>query len=333
MKKIAVIFNGGTITMKFDPKVHAAVPKLSGEDIMAMVTGIERFAEIESHTFSNLPGPHVTPDIMLELSNYIDDFLKRDDISGVVVTHGTDSLEETAYFLDLTLNSEKPVIVTGSMRNSSELGYDGPANLSASICTAISEQSKNRGVLVVLNGEVNCANEVTKSNTMSLDTFKSPEFGPIGIVDNNEVIFYRNRVKRQYIGIQKLETRVDLIKCAAGMDSKMLDFCVSQGAKGIVIEAMGRGNMPPMMVPGVKRAIEKGVVVVLVSRCFEGRVYGTYGYEGGGKELRDMGVIFGEHAPGQKARIKLIAALSSTKDIDKIRSIFEEGLYGDYNNI
>jgi len=329
MKRVAIIFNGGTITMKMDLRLHAAVPKLSSEDIMSMVTGIEKYAEIECYTFSNHPGPHVTPIIMLELSNCIKKYLDRDDISGVVVTHGTDNLEETAYLLDLTINSEKPVVVTGSMRNSSELGYDGPANLSASICTAISDEARNRGVLVVLNGEVNCASEVTKSNTMSLDTFKSPEFGPIGIVDNNEVIFYRSRVYKQHIEINNIETKVNLIKCASGMDSSLIDFCVDKGAKGIVIEGMGRGNIPPDMVGGVERAIEKNVAVVLVSRCYEGRVYGTYGYPGGGKGLRDLGVIFGEHMPGQKARIKLMLALSSTNEISEVRKIFEEGLYKD----
>ena len=280
MKKVAIIFNGGTITMEFDPKLHAAVPKLTGEEIMSMVTGIERYAQIECHTFSNLPGPHVTPKIMLQLSKYVKEILDRDDITGAVVTHGTDNLEETAYFLDLTLNSPKPVVVTGSMRNSSELGYDGPANLSASICTALSDEARNRGVLVVLSGEINCASEVTKSNTMSLDTFKSPEFGPIGIVDNNEAIFCRNRVYRQHIDVNEIETRVDLVKCASGMDSKFIDFCIDTGDRGIVIEGMGRGNMPPDMLPGVRRAIDRNVAVVLVSRCFEGRIYGTYGYEG-----------------------------------------------------
>lgn len=327
MKKVAIIFNGGTITMKVDPRIHAAVPKLSGEEIMAMVTGIEDYAEIECYTFSNFPGPHVSPEVMLELSKCVKDYLSREDIAGVVVTHGTDNLEETAYFLDLTIDSEKPVVFTGSMRNSSELGYDGPANLSAAICTAISEDAKSRGVLVVLNGEVNCADEVTKSNTMSLNTFKSPEFGPIGIVDNNKVIFYRDRIKRQHIEIEHIETGVDLIKCASGMDSKLIEFCVGSGAKGIVIEGMGRGNIPPGMVPGVQHALDRNVLVVLVSRCFEGRVYGTYGYPGGGKCLRDMGVIFSEHMPGQKARIKLMVALSHTGDKDEVRKLFEEGLY------
>lgn len=326
-KKVAVIFNGGTISMKVDPRIKAAVPTLTGEEIMAMVTGIEAFATIESYTFSNLPGPHMTPETMLELSRYIKDLLSREDITGVVVTHGTDTLEETAYFLDLTINSEKPVVVTGSMRNSSELGYDGPANLAASICTAISDEAKNRGVLVCLNDELNCASEVTKANSMSLDTFKSPNFGPIGIIDCNEVIFYRDSIKKQHILTNNIESRVDLIKCAVGMDSAFIDFCINRGTKGLVIEAMGRGNIPPLMVEGISRAIEKNIPVVLVSRCFQGRVLDSYGYPGGGKVLRNLGVIFGDNLPGQKARIKLMVALGKTNNKDELKDIFESAHY------
>ena len=327
MKKVAVIFNGGTISMTVDPRIKAAVPTLSGEDIMSMVTGIENYAEIESHTFSNLPGPHVTPDIMMELSKYVKSFLNREDICGVVVTHGTDSLEETAYLLHLTIDNPKPVIVTGSMRNSSELGYDGPANLAAAICSVISEESRNRGVLVCMNDELNCASEVTKAHSMHLNTFESPEFGPIGIIDNNEVIFYRDSLKKEHIMTEVIETRVDLIKVCAGMNSKLIDFCVQEGAKGIVIEAMGRGNIPPEMAEGIKIAIKKGVAVVMVSRCFKGRVLDSYGYPGGGKELRNAGVIFGDSLPGQKARIKLMLALGMTTNIEQIESMFESGLY------
>lgn len=327
MNKVVVIFNGGTISMKVDDKIKAAVPTLTGEEIMSMVTGIESYAEVESYTFSSLPSPHMTPELMMKLSDYVKNFLDRDDVDGVVVTHGTDSLEETAYLLDLTINSEKPVVVTGSMRNSSELGYDGPANLAAAICTATSKQSRNKGVLVCLNNEVNCASEVTKSHSMQLNTFQSPEFGSIGIVDHNEVIFYRNPLSKQYINTKKIETEVYLIKACAGMDNKLIDFCVQQGAKGLVIEAMGRGNIPPKMAEGVKNAINQGVVVVVVSRCFKGRVLDSYGYPGGGKELRNAGVIFGDSMPGQKARIKLMVALGKTTNIDEVKCYFEEGHY------
>lgn len=323
MRKVAVVFNGGTISMKVDSRIHAAVPTLTGEEIMAMVTGIERYAQIECITFSNLPGPHITPNKMMELSKYIRKILLRDDIDGVVVTHGTDTLEETAYLLDLTIKSVKPVIVTGSMRNSSELGYDGPANLSASICTAISDNAKDRGVMVCLNDELNCASEVTKSHSMKLNTFQSPEFGPIGIIDNNEVIFYRNTIDKLYIDTNIVENNVELLKCAAGMNSKIFEFYINNGAKGIVIEALGRGNVPPEMIPGIEKAIAKGIAVVLVSRCYSGRVLDTYGYDGGGKELRSLGVIFGGDLPGQKARIKLMLVLSKTRIISEIKKYFE----------
>ncbi|WP_461612198.1 asparaginase [Clostridium sp. Marseille-QA1073] len=327
MKKVVVIFNGGTISMKVDPRIQAAVPTLSGEEIMSMVTGIESYAKVESYNFSSLPSPHVTPDLMLELSKYVKSFLEKEDVDGVVVTHGTDTLEETAYFLNLTIKSEKPIVVTGSMRNSSELGYDGPSNLAAAICTATSEESRGRGVLVCLNNELNAASEVTKSHSMHLNTFQSPEFGPIGIVDDNKAIFYRESLNHEYIPTDKIETKVDLIKACAGIDGKLVDFCVENGAKGLVIEAMGRGNIPPQMAASVKKAVRKGIPVVLVSRCYKGRVLDSYGYEGGGKDLRTGGVIFADSLPGQKARIKLIVALGKTNDMNEIREIFEEGHY------
>ncbi|WP_027634156.1 asparaginase [Clostridium hydrogeniformans] len=327
MKKVAVIFNGGTISMKVDPKLKAAVPSLTGEEIMSMVTGIENYAEIESHTFSSMPGPHMTPEIMLQLSKFIEELLNRGDIDGVVVTHGTDTLEETAYLVDLTLNTDKPVIFTGSMRSGSELGYDGPSNLAASICTAISEEARGRGVLVCLNGDLNCAREVTKTNSMSLDTFRTPNFGPIGMVDNNKVLFYRNSYNKENYHIDEIESKVALIKCAVGMDSAFINYSIDNGYKGIVIEAMGRGNIPPEMVEGVRRAIEKDIPVVVVSRCFEGRVCDSYGYPGGGKDIRNLGVIFGDTLPGQKARIKLMVALSKTKDMKELKTIFEKHLY------
>jgi len=325
MKKVAIIFNGGTISMKVDPRLNAAVPGLSSEEIMSKVTGIENHANIEVVNFSDMPSPFVTPDDMMRLSRLVKKYLEREDICGVVVTHGTDSLEETAYLLDLTIKNIKPVVVTGSMRNSSELGYDGPANLSASICTVISDEARGRGVLVCLNDELNCASEVTKANSMSLNAFRTPLFGPIGIVDSNTAIFYRNSMSKQFIDTDKIETNVELIKCVSGRDSSYINYCIDKGVKGIVIEGMGRGNIPPHMVAGVERAIARQIPVVLVSRCFEGRVLDSYGYHGGGKELRSLGVIFTDGMPGQKARVKLMLSLGKTKNIQEIRELFESG--------
>ncbi|AOR23218.1 asparaginase [Clostridium taeniosporum] len=327
MKKVAIIFNGGTISMKVDEKIKAAVPSLSGEEIMQMVTGIQGVAEIENYTFSNLPSPHMTPKLMLDLSKLVQKLLDRDDISGVVITHGTDTLEETAYFLDLTLNTDKPVVVTGAMRNSDELGYDGPFNLATAICTTISDSAKNRGVLVCFNGELHSAIEVTKRNSMALNAFSTPNFGPIGIVDNNRVIFYRENCKSTHVKIDDIKKDVALVKCVSGMDSKFIDFVIKNRYKGIVIEGLGRGNVPPLMVAGIERAIENKIPVVIVSRCFEGRVFESYGYLGGGKKLKELGVIFGDILSGQKARIKLLIAVNHNDDLNKIREIFEKDKY------
>lgn len=322
MKKIAVVFNGGTISMKVDERIKAAVPTLTGEEIMSMVTGIEEFADIESYSFSSLPSPHMTFKTMLELSKFTKDLLDRNDIDGVVITHGTDTLEETAYLLDLTIKSEKPVIITGAMRSGSELGYDGPSNLAASICTAISDDAKKRGVLVCFNGELNSASEVTKANSMALNAFRTPNFGPIGIVDNNKVMFYRETKSTEKYDVEEIKSDVALIKCVTDMDSSFIDFVIDKGYGGIVIEALGRGNVPPKMVDGIKSALNKGIPVVIVSRCFEGRVHESYGYEGGGKMLKDLGVIFGDTLPGQKARIKLALAINSTISKEEIKKQF-----------
>ncbi|MGB4590138.1 MAG: asparaginase [Clostridiaceae bacterium] len=327
MRKIAVIFNGGTISMKVDPKIKAAVPSLTGEEIMHMVTGIEEYATVVSYNFSSVPSPHMTMEKIMDLRKFTMNILDQDDVDGVVITHGTDTMEETAYLFDLTIRTDKPIVFTGAMRSGSELGYDGPSNLAQSIVTAASDSSRGLGVLVCLNSELNSASEVTKTNSVALNAFRTPSFGPLGMVDNNRVIYYRSIGNKQFQEIETLNTKVDLIKTVAGMDSSYLKFLVDKGCEGIVIEALGRGNVPPMMVEGIRLALSKGIHVVIVSRCYEGRVYGSYGYEGGGKHLRNMGVIFGDNLPGQKARIKLMVALSIHNSPMAVKKWFEKDLY------
>ena len=323
-KKIAVIFTGGTISMTINKDTNAATPSLSSGDIIALVEHIQDFAEVELIDFSAIPGPHMTPAKMMNLKKVVAEQCARSDIFGVVVTHGTDNLEETAYLLDLTVETDKPIVITGSMRNASELGYDGPSNLASAILTAISSESKGRGVLVVLNDEINAAREVTKTHTMSLDTFKSLEFGPLGIVDSNNVIYYRKQTfSKNLILANTLEENVALIKTASGTDSLVLDFLTSVGTKGIVIEAMGRGNVPPAMMPGIKKAIASGIPVVLVSRNPLGRIMPSYGYPGGGLDLANAGVIMARNLNGQKARIALMLALAKFNNMMKIKDFFE----------
>ena len=324
--KILIIFTGGTIAMKIDTNIGAAIPALNQDELFSMAKSINKLVELESIDFSNLPSPHITPDIMMDLANMVKENINRDDITSIVITHGTDTLEETAYLLDLCVDTPKPIVVTGAMRNFSELGYDGSSNLSAAICTAISPKSRNKGVLVVMNNEVNSATEVTKTNTLSLNTFQSTEFGPLGIVDNDEVIYYRDIIAKQHIDTDEIEKKVALIKAAPGMESDILDFYIDSDYKGIVMESLGRGNIPPQMVPGIQRASENNIPMVMVSRCNTGRVLDTYGYEGGGRHLRKLGVIFGGNLPGQKIRIKLMLTLGLTNDIKEIREILERDI-------
>lgn len=313
--------------MKVDPRLAAAIPALSSEEIMSMVTNLDKLSDIEIINFSRLPGPHMSPEKIMELSNLIKNIVKRDDITGVVVTHGTDSLEETAFLLDLNVITEKPIVLVAAMRNASELGFDGPSNIAAAIGTAASDNARNKGCLVVLNNEVNAASEVTKSHTLSLNTFKSMEFGPLGVVDNDEVIFYRDMTRHDYIDVARIEKNVCLIKSVVGSDSGMIKYVVDQGVKGLVIEGMGRGNIPPGMLEGVDYALANNVRIVLVSRCPMGRVLDSYGYEGAGKDLRNRGVILGGNLNGQKARIKLMLSLAYSDDYQTIKSIFEKGIY------
>lgn len=324
--KVCIIFTGGTISMTVDEKIGAAIPTLSGEQILSMVSNIDTMADIEVINFSEIPGPHMTIDKLLELKKMIQNQLEEESVSGVIVTHGTDTLEETAYFLDLTIKHEKPIIVVGAMRNSSELGYDGSSNLAAAVCTAISPKARNKGVLVVLNNEVNAAAEVTKTNTLALNTFQSP-YGPLGTIDTNDFIVYRDITYRQHIQTDRVERRVDLIKTVIDMDDRSIRASVDSGAVGLVIEAMGRGNVSPKVMEGIRYAISKNVHVVVVSRCYSGRVFVSYGYEGGGKELFDLGVIMGGDMRGHKARLKLMIALGKTQEKEKIKALFEEQSY------
>ena len=326
-KKVAIIFTGGTISMTVDEKIGAAIPTLSGEQIMSMVTNMDKVADIEVFNFAEIPGPHMTPEKLIELKHYVNNLLAREDICGAVITHGTDSLEETAYFLDLTISSDKPVIVTGAMRSSSELGYDGPSNLSASVCTAVSDKAIGKGVFIVLNNEVLLASEATKTDTLALNTFKSLSKGPLGLIDCNELVLFKNTEERTFIDTDNVETKVALFKSGIGMDDDFIKLAADNGYKGIVIEAMGRGNIPPQMYEGVKYAREKDIPVVIVSRCHSGRVFDSYGYLGSGRDLRNIGCIFGGELPGQKARIKLMLALGKTNNLDEIRDFFEKGIY------
>ena len=318
-----MIFTGGTISMKIDNVSHSVKPALSAKEIMKNFIGPELTKGTEVIEFSEIPSPSMSPEMMLEISRIIKKIIADDDPIGFIVIHGTDTLEETAFFLDTAIETDLPIVVTGSMKSSSDLGFDGVNNLVSSILVARAPNSRGRGVLVVMNDQINAASEVTKSNTLSLDTFKSLDYGPLGIVDNKEVLYHRLvTIVRNKLDIDALVGHVYLIKASAGEDSLVLNFLIDQGANGFVIEALGRGNVPPKMIEGIQRAIDHQIPVIIASRCPSGRTLDSYGYVGGGKYLTDMGCIMSTSLNGQKARILLMLALSKSKDYDFLKNLF-----------
>lgn len=326
-KTIQVIFTGGTISMQIDPNLGAAVPSLSGSQILASVTHLDPHITARTHDYAQMPGPHVTPQIMWDLTQTVRRYLDDPAVDGVVITHGTDTLEETAYFLDLLLETEKPVVFTGAMRNASELGFDGPPNLRDAILVAACPEARGLGVLVCMNEQILAASEATKTHTEEAGTFQSPNFGPLGIVDLGRVLFYRRPIFPKTIPATRLVDPVDLFKMYTGADDRFIRYAVDSGAKGLVIEALGRGNVPPAVVPGIEYALAKGLPVVIASRALRGRVLDAYGYEGAGKRLRQMGVIFADLLSAPKSRIKLMLALGATSDPALVRAIFEGDRY------
>lgn len=322
--RIALFFTGGTISMRVDPLTGGAIPALTGEQILALVPGLSEIADFDLIDFALLPGPHMTPSRMMQLARAVQAKLSDDTISGAVITHGTDTLEETAYLLDLVIASPKPVVFVGAMRNSSELSWDGPGNLRSAVRVAADALARECGVMIVMNDQLIAAAEATKTHTEAFDTFQSRDFGALGIVDKDRIIVTRRLLRREHIHTDALEERVDLIKLSAGSDGKFIDFAAESGARGLVIEALGRGNVPVAALPAIQRAIEAGLCVVITSRCWRGRVLDTYGYEGAGKQLKRMGAILGGLLPSHKARIKLMLLLGADYGIGKIRQSFEQ---------
>jgi L-asparaginase len=323
-KNILIVFTGGTFSMTIDKRrTGGAVPRYSGKELLKKIPEARKLANISFYDFGKYPGPHVTPEIMMVLSKQLRKRIAEKKFDGIVITHGTDTLEETAYLIDLAINTEIPIVFTGSMRNSSEPNWDGPKNLIDSIQVCLNENSKGIGTLVCMHGEVNAASEVTKIFSNEFETFQSLDFGNLGFVQNGRVIFNRLPRRLETIETQKINTNVDLLTVYAGMDEKFFKFSADSGAEGIVVEALGVGNVPPPAFEGIKYAVEKGIPVVLTSRCPAGETDYIYSYPGAGKHLHDLGVIFTDYLNGQKARIKLMLALSKTTDRKILKKLFE----------
>ncbi len=320
MPYVLVITTGGTIATRRGPTVAGAVPSLKGEDLLAMLPrgGIELAFE----EFANLPSSHFTPARALELSQLVAAALERPDVDGVVVTHGTDTLEETAYLLDLTLRSPKPVVFTGAMRAATSVAYDGLANLAAAVRVAASPAAQELGVTVVFDEAIYAAAEVQNVHTQARSAFAAPDSGPLGRVEGERVWVQRRPAARQHIPCQRLEEMVDLIRLAQGADVRLLRHCIEDGVAGIVIEAFGGGRVPPWWLPHLSEAMQRRTAVLIASRCGAGGLGDEYGYVGAYHDLRRLGVLFAHNLSGPKARIKLMAALGVARGMSELRSFF-----------
>ncbi len=320
---IPIIFTGGTISMRHDAASGGAVPALSGHEILAATHGIRDIADVEIDDWGAYPGPHMTLSRMWELRNRIRDQLSRSEVEAVVVTHGTDSLEESAYLVARSVRPGKAIVFTGAMRTASDLGWDGPPNLLDAVRVAASPQARRYGPLVALSGRIFAGFDVTKSHSHLLDAFDSPGVGPVGVLDDGQVIFRRALPESMHLLESSAPAEpVDIIYAWAGADSRLLDASRAT-AHGVVVAALGRGNVPPDMVAGIERWLADGKPVVVSSRVPRGRVGVTYGYLGGGRRLREAGAILAGGRRPQQARIDLALGLGAGLSQEALRAIFE----------
>lgn len=321
---IVVISTGGTIAMRYDPEKKGEVPALAGQELIAAVPALGGVASLEVVEFANIPSFHMTPETMLRLARETEAVLARDDVVGVVVTHGTDTLEETAFFLDVCLPPGKTVCVTGAMRTSGHTAPDGPYNLLSAVKAAAAPAFANHGVLVVMNGEAHAARHVTKMHTTCVGAFASPFWGPLGYVDDDVVIVRPPLARTMTLRPEELPGAVPILKAYTGMDGRLLDAVAAMRPEGLVLEGYGKGNFPACIVPGLRRMLDNGVCVVAASRAPVGRTLGVYATEGGGAHLQTLGVLHSGALNSQKARIQLMLALGVSRDKEMIAACFTE---------
>lgn len=307
---VQFIATGGTIAMKIDPIKNAPVPAISGDDLLATVPDVAKYATIEVNNLSNVPSDYMDPPRWIALTKAVQTALDRSDVAGVIVSHGTDTLEETAYWLDLTVKSNKPVVLIGAQRNASVSDFDGPRNLLNAVRIAVDPQAKDKGAMLAMNNQINAARYVTKTHTANVETFKSGDYGFLGEVYPDRVTFSYTQLRRMHIPIRTDKMpEVEIIAMYGGADGAALRNAVDRGVRGVVVQALGMGNMNVAMLDAVKYAISKNVAVVVSTRVHNGRVLPSYGFQGGGKTSFEAGAVMADDLKPAKARILLMLAL------------------------
>ena len=327
LPRVRLVATGGTISNRDGGR-------LTAEELVKMMPNVGRFTRPEYEQFSNLASSELTLDQWLALAKRVNQLFKEDPgIAGIVVTSGTDTLEELAYFLDLTVRSAKPVVVVGSMRNPSTLGYEGAANLLEGFRVAADPAARGRGVMVVLNDEINAAREATKTDALRLNTFQTRGYGVLGVVDSDRVVFYR-RVEKRHTSESEFDItavtslpRVDVFLTYQGASGDLIKAAVDQGAKGIVVAGAGAGATSGTQQQGVAYALENGVFVVTTTRAGSGRIAGRprppAAAQASAPNPRERNIA-GEDLSPIKARVLLMLALTATQSAAEIQRMFIE---------
>ena len=305
-KKILVLHTGGTISMQADASGAVVT---SQDNPMNHVTNPLEGIEVHALDFLNLPSPHIKPKHMLALYHKIKE--EADNYDGVVITHGTDTLEETAYFLDTMEIPHMPIVLTGAMRSSNELGSDGVYNYLSALRVASDDKAADKGVLVVMNDEIHAAKYVTKTHTTNVSTFQTPTHGPLGLIMKQEILYFKTAEPRVRFDLDCIQGLVPIISAYAGMTDELIDMLDLEQLDGLVIQAFGAGNVPKETAQKLESLLQKGIPVALVSRCFNGIAEPVYAYQGGGVQLQESGVLFVKELNAQKARLKLLIALNA----------------------
>lgn len=317
-KKILVLHTGGTISMQAD---DSGAVVTSQENPMNHVSNPLEGVEVHALDFFNLPSPHIKPKHMLALYHKIKE--EADHYDGFVITHGTDTLEETAYFLDTMEVPHMPIVLTGAMRSSNELGSDGVYNYLSALRVASDDKAADKGVLVVMNDEIHAAKYVTKTHTTNVSTFQTPTHGPLGLIMKQEILYFKTAEPRVRFDLDSIQGLVPIIPVYAGMTEELLDLLPVDQLDGLIIQAFGAGNVPKETSRKLNTLIQAGLPIALVSRCFNGIAEPVYAYEGGGVCLQNAGVFFVKELNAQKARLKLLIAINAGLTGEELRAYME----------
>lgn len=322
MARITLITTGGTIASRSASAGGPVVAAVSGDALLATLHGLPPGLQVTVEDFRALGSYALDLPTVHALLARIRNALAAPDCAGVVVTHGTDTMEETAFLADLLIDGDKPVVFTGAQRHAGQADTDGPRNIADALIVAAAGQARGLGALILFEGDVHAAREVSKTHTSRVDTFRSAGLGKLGEVDRGAFHLYRRPAARRVLADAGLDERVELVKLSLGARPHYLEWCAANDVRGVVLEAFGRGNAPQGFAPVVARLVDKGVPVIVASRCAEGRTAAIYGADSGGTTLAEAGVIFAGTLSAIKCRLALCALLGAGASMAEIRAAF-----------